>query len=350
MGLSVDIEKRIGSFRLRVRFETEGGVLGLLGASGCGKSMTLRCIAGIERPDRGRIVLNGRVLFDSKAHVDLPPQARRTGYLFQNYALFPNLTVRQNVEAALHRLPRRERSGACDDLLRRMRLDALAHRRPETLSGGEQQRTALARILASAPDVLLLDEPFSALDEHLKWQVELELMQALQGFSGEVIFVSHSRVEISRLCQAVCVLDEGCSAPVQTVEELLRAPGTIGAARVSGCENLSPLERRGAHLAFCPAWGASLRTAADLPADADWVGVRAHGLRPVDGMGENVLPCRPERVIDDVFREIWMLRPDGGTELLRMELPKGSISHPGNRVWVQIPPEEVMPLRNHREW
>ena len=128
----------MGDFSLNVQFETDGEILALLGASGCGKSMTLKCIAGIERPDSGRIVLNDRVLFDSEKHIDLTTQKRRVGYLFQQYALFPNMTVEQNIAAALHRLPRRERKAAVQEKLKAFALEGLEKHRPHQLSGGQQ--------------------------------------------------------------------------------------------------------------------------------------------------------------------------------------------------------------------
>ena len=196
MSISVDIEKKLGSFHLRVAFEAENETMALLGASGCGKSMTLRCIAGIVRPDRGRIVLNGRTLFDSEQHIDLPPQQRGVGYLFQQYALFPHMTVEKNVCAGTREGTRAERKAAAQRILRTLGLEELAQRLPANLSGGQQQRVALARILVGKPEILLLDEPFSALDEHIKWKIELELADTLRSFPGGVLFVSHSRDEI----------------------------------------------------------------------------------------------------------------------------------------------------------
>ena len=154
MSLCVDIEKKLGAFRLRAQFEAQDGTTALLGASGCGKSVTLKCIAGIMTPDRGRIVLGGRVLFDSEKKIDLPPQQRGAGLLFQNYALFPNMTVEQNILCGLKaEKDRAARQARCAELLRAMRLEPLAKRYPAQLSGGQQQRTALARILAAAhPD------------------------------------------------------------------------------------------------------------------------------------------------------------------------------------------------------
>ena len=172
MSLSVHIEKKLGAFTLSVRFETRGGVLGILGASGSGKSKTLQCIAGIERPDAGRIVLNGRVLFDSRSRTDMRVQDRHVGYLFQNYALFPHMTVEENIYSGIRYLKdKRERQRRVDDMIGRMHLTGLSDRKPGQLSGGQQQRTALARCLINEPDILLLDEPFSALDTWLREQL-----------------------------------------------------------------------------------------------------------------------------------------------------------------------------------
>ena len=211
MSLFVDITKRLGDFVLDVSFNADdpSETLAILGASGCGKSMTLKCIAGIERPDRGRIVLNDRVLFDSEVRVDVPVQDRRVGYLFQNYALFPTMTVLDNVMAGVRGGSRNERRERALGQIRAFRLEGLEGLRPAELSGGQQQRCALARIMANDPELLLLDEPFSALDGYLRWQLELELGDTLRAFPGGVVFVTHSRDEVYRMSQRVCVLDHG---------------------------------------------------------------------------------------------------------------------------------------------
>ena len=182
MALSVEIRKKLGNFQLDVQFESSRSPLALLGASGCGKSVTLRCIAGILTPDEGRIVLDGVTLFDSATGINLPPQKRQVGYLFQQYALFPHMTVRRNIAAAVRESSRR--AEITSDLLRRFRLEDAAEQKPAQLSGGQQQRCALARILASDPKLILLDEPFSALDGYLKTQLELELTDMLADFPG----------------------------------------------------------------------------------------------------------------------------------------------------------------------
>lgn len=214
MSLSVDIRKRLGNFQLDVSFVAEdpSETFALLGASGCGKSVALKCIAGIETPDEGRIELNGRVLFDSDSRVNVPVQGRRVGYLFQNYALFPMMTVEQNVLASVRSGSREERLERARAQMRAFRLGGLEHQRPAQLSGGQQQRCALARIMANEPELLLLDEPFSALDGYLRWQLELELADTLRAFPGGAVFVTHNRDEVYRMCDRVCVLTAGKSA------------------------------------------------------------------------------------------------------------------------------------------
>ena len=176
MSLKVNIRKRLGNFNLDVAFETERGVFAILGASGCGKSMTLKCIAGIETPDEGRIELNGRVLYDSAKKINLTPQKRRVGYMFQDYALFPNMTVEQNIKAGMGKHPEEEKVRS---YINRFRLEGMEKHYPAQLSGGQKQRVAMARMIASEPDILLLDEPFSALDSYLKWELEQEMRDML---------------------------------------------------------------------------------------------------------------------------------------------------------------------------
>ena len=166
MSLYVDIEKRLGAFRLQSKFEVADETLALLGASGCGKSMTLKCIAGIETPDEGQITLNGKALYHSARGICLSPRERGIGYLFQSYALFPNMTARENIEIAA-KGNRARRKAAAEEKIAALYLEGLGDKYPRQLSGGQQQRVALARIFASEPDILLLDEPFAALDSYL---------------------------------------------------------------------------------------------------------------------------------------------------------------------------------------
>ena len=348
MRLSVDIHKDFGPFRLDAAFTTDSGaVTGLLGASGCGKSVTLRCIAGIETPDEGHIELDGEVLFDSAARINLSPQRRRVGYLFQNYALFPNMTVEQNIAAG-----GRDRAGRKETAARLMRafyLEGNEHKYPRQLSGGQQQRVALARILANEPRALLLDEPFSALDSYLKWQVEGELADLLEGFAGPVLFVTHSRDEVRRICHQVCVLDRGRSQAVLPVDELFRAPRTLSACLLSGCKNVSRARPAEDGKIEALDWGVILDPGRPLPEGITHVGIRAHFVRPADGPGPNRLPCIPGRAVEEMFSTAVALSTPGGDKgfsRLRLELSREEWAALKGReqLWVELPPESLLLL------
>ena len=348
MELIVDIKKHLGDFTLESRFSAGEGVTGLLGASGCGKSLTLKCIAGVERPDEGHIELDGRVLFDSAKGVDLPPQKRQVGYLFQNYALFPNMTVEQNIAAgAADRKNRREEAR---HLAETFGLTPCLERYPRQISGGQQQRTALARILASRPRALLLDEPFSALDSYLKWQIEMDLMSRLDRFGGPVLLVTHSRDEVFRQCCRVCVMERGRSQPMQSAEQLLRAPQTLSAARLSGCENLTPVRLGEDGSLLVTDWGLALRQTGPLPEKTAYLGVRAGQLRLADGPGEDCFLCRVLRRVAGQKADILLLRPTGAAAdavSLRMEVPTGTERgvEAGTEVWACLPAQCRLFLR-----
>lgn len=192
MSLEVNITKKLNGFTLHANFAARSTATAILGASGCGKSMTLRCIAGIVKPDAGRIVLDGRVLFDSAQHIDLPPQQRGVGLLFQNYALFPNMTVEQNVLCGLKaEKDKAARKARCAEMLQAMRLESLAKRYPAQLSGGQQQRVAIARSLINNPSILLADEPTGNLDSTTSKEV-LHMFKDLNRQQGiTVILVTH---------------------------------------------------------------------------------------------------------------------------------------------------------------
>ncbi len=235
MSLLVDIKKDYGDFTLNVKFKSEDGITGFLGASGCGKSQTLKCIAGIETPDEGRIVLNGVTLFDREAGINLPPQKRRVGYLFQNYGLFPNMTLRKNILCGLQwEKDKAVREKIADEMIDKLQLRGLENHRPGELSGGQQQRTALARILVNKPDIILLDEPFSALDAYLRDQLEVEMRQILKQYDRPVILVSHDRDEIYRLCDQVAIMHEGSLQQMGAVTEVFAHPKTKQAAVLTG--------------------------------------------------------------------------------------------------------------------
>ena len=281
MSLSVDIRKRLGGFTLDVAFTAENGITSLLGASGCGKSMTLKCIAGIEKPDEGRIELDGRVLFDSERRINLPPQARRVGYLFQNYALFPNMTVRQNILCGLSReRDRAAKERRLREMLDMMRLEGLEERKPSQLSGGQQQRVALARILVSDPQILLLDEPFSALDGHLRDSLKIEMRDRLERFGREVLMVTHDRSEAYNMSRMIAVMDAGRLLALKPTKALFADPGSVQAAILTGCKNIAAARRVDEYTVEIPDWGIRLRSKQRVGDGLCAVGVRAHYFSP----------------------------------------------------------------------
>ena len=206
--LEVQIYKKLAEFDLDVSFQVNDNILGLMGASGSGKSMTLKCIAGIETPDQGRIVLNDRVLFDSEKKINVPIQKRNVGYMFQSYALFPNMNVYENISVGLRARIVKDVDIVAQKVMKQFQISELASRYSKQLSGGQRQRVALARLMAYEPDVLLLDEPFSALDEDLKEDLLRELKSELQ-ISKPVIFVSHNKEEVNELCDFKYKIKQG---------------------------------------------------------------------------------------------------------------------------------------------
>ena len=206
--LEVQIYKKLAEFDLDISFQVDDNILGLMGASGSGKSMTLKCIAGIETPDQGRIVLNGRVLFDSEKKINVLIQKRNVGYMFQSYALFTNMNVYENISVGLRARKVKDVDIVVQKVMQQFRIFELASRYPKQLSGGQRQRVALARLIAYEPDVLLLDEPFSALDEDLKKDLLQELKSELQ-ISKPVIFVSQDKEEVNYLCDLKYKIKQG---------------------------------------------------------------------------------------------------------------------------------------------
>ena len=248
--------------------------------------MTLKCIAGIEKPDRGKIVQDDRVLFDSRRRINIKPQKRKVGYMFQNYALFPTMTVAQNVASGLGG-PHAETTGRVEEMLSKFKLAGLSERYPDELSGGQQQRTAMARIMAYEPDMILLDEPFSALDVFLKDQMERELEEMLDDYAGMMIMVSHSRDEIFRFCDDVLVLKDGAVSIHKAAADLFDDPVTKEASILTGCKNYSAIQVLDEHTFRCTDWGgAAMHVSRRIPPYADCIGYRAHHFEPVWGERE----------------------------------------------------------------
>jgi ABC-type sulfate/molybdate transport systems ATPase subunit len=313
MSLEVAIEKQVSGFQLAVEFTADGAPVGLLGPSGSGKSMTLRAIAGLETPDRGRIVLHGRVLFDSARRINVPARARRVGLLFQHYALFPHLTVAANVAFGLRRLPGPERARRVGQQLAATHLEELTDRYPASLSGGEQQRVALARALAVEPAALLLDEPFSALDTHLRSALERQLRETLGAYRGSTLFVSHNLEEAYRVCEELVVLTRGGVAARGPKEEIFRHPPTLEVARLTGCKNFSRALRTADRIVEALDWGCALRVTQEFAKPPGHVAIRAHHIRvraasTIAQGQENVFPCWFAAITETPFRVTLDLR------------------------------------------
>ncbi len=291
-GLEIQVEKALEHFDLRIQFCTGRGAVGLLGASGAGKTMTLRMIAGIVAPDRGRIVLNGRVLFDSATCRNLTAARRRIGVVFQDYALFPRMTVAENVGFGLSAVPETERRVRVQRQLERMHIAELADRFPAEISGGQRQRVAIARCMAIEPDALLFDEPFAALDPHLRRQMEEELRETLADYNGAVIFVTHDMEEAFRFCSDLLVLDSGRVIASGPKHQLFERPQTVAAARLTGCKNIASAQPIAEDRIAVDAWNCDLRAAGPVPNALTHVGFRSHQIAfHVGERHQNTFPC-----------------------------------------------------------
>ena len=318
MALYVDIEKKCGDFLLKVKFTAEKEVLGLLGASGCGKSMTLKCIAGIEKPDKGVIRLDDKVFFDSEHRINLPVQKRKVGYLFQDYALFPNMTVLQNIMCGA-----KDRKKA-EEYAIRFSLEGKENLYPSQLSGGQKQRAAMARMLSGEPKILMLDEPFSALDNYLKMQLERELMK---------------------------VMEDGQILDVQPKEELFKSPASLAATLLTGCKNVSELETAPDGGLVAKDWGIRLSAKAE-PGKYKYAAFRAHYFQVVPEMEEtNVLECRILRVIEDTFSTVILFcngerSGEKPREVLTYELPeeKWQELKQQEKLYLKMPAEQIILL------
>jgi molybdate ABC transporter permease protein len=332
--LAIDIRKRFPEFQLDAKFVNHRKTIGLLGASGSGKSMTLRAIAGLERPDDGSIVLNGRVLFDSARRIDLPPAARRVGVVFQDHALFPHLTVRQNIAFG-------NPSGVLE-WARIARIEDLLDRYPDELSGGQQQRVALARALAMRPDALLLDEPFSALDPHLRRRLEEDLRALLSSYTGAVVLVTHDRNEAFRMCDQLAILSNGRIDAAGPRHDLFARPRTLAAARVTGCKNFARMRPCDPHHIRVDEWGAILCVDEQVRG-ATFVGIRAHHIQLLEvPVGVNTVECEVTGVVESPFEVTVYLNVNGAT--VEAEMPRAGLPTTG-RVWARLDPARLLLLR-----
>lgn len=330
-------------FTLDVKFEAEPGVTVLYGPSGAGKTLTLDAIAGFLQPDAGRVLLGERILFDSGAGVHLRPQERRCGYVFQNYALFPHMTVRQNLAFAAYELPRLERHRRIAELLDRFRLNDLAGRYPRELSGGQKQRASIARALIAEPSALLLDEPARGLDAQLRADLFGVVRELRKSLRIPILLVTHDLEECFALADKVLIYEGGRIAHRGAPLKLLGNPGTAEVARLLGDFNIYEAEvlaldpgRQTSRIRLlgCEMTGPHLR--ACFRGDRVTLCARPEELKLVTKPGDNRIRVdlvrateRPQSIradfgdqlIVDVPREVWSGRPDA----LWVEIPATSL-------------------------
>ena len=304
MSLIVDIKKRLSNFCLDLQFEASGGgVFAILGASGSGKSMALKCIAGIENPDSGYIELDGKVFYDSKRHINIKPQKRNVGFLFQNYALFPNMTVEENIKTGI-----RNKDINIKDIMKKFFIYDIRNKKPKEISGGEQQRTALARIFVSSPNILLLDEPLSALDYHIKLELEKFILSSIKEFNGTTLFVSHNREEVYKMADNIGILNKGKFEVIDSKHNIFKSPKTYFSALLVGCENFSRVRLLDGKKIECVDWNIIINSNNNI----NYVGVRANSFFENNNLNDSTninIKCRIKKIVEEIFSYVITVTP-----------------------------------------
>lgn len=339
-------KKLKGNFALNVDFEAPRGVTVLYGPSGAGKTLTLDCIAGFATPDRGRITLDGRLLFDAEAHVHIPPRDRSCGYVFQNYALFPHMTVRSNLAFAASKLPRLERHRSIAELLDRFRIAEFGERYPRELSGGQKQRASIARALINGPKAMLLDEPGRGLDASLRADLYSVILDLRQTLAAPILLVTHDADECIALANQILIYDAGGIVYRGSAADLLRNPGSAKVASLLGGFDifeaevlaLDPVKQtsrvrllgeeiHGPHLRGC------------FLGDRITLCARPEELRIASKPGENRIRAEVKH-----FQErSQSIRVDFGGNLV-VDVSRDEWNERGEALWVEIPPSCLRPL------
>ena len=292
MSIKAEIRKKLAGFTLDISLESQEGVIGLLGPSGCGKTMTIRCIAGIEQPDEGFIEINGRVVFDSKRKINIPARNRRTGIMFQNYALFPHMSVKRNLETGILKEAKTAREERIYKVCEMLQITEHLKKYPRELSGGQQQRVALGRILVMEPEIIMLDEPFSALDRSMRINLEDKICEVLKEFEKSVIYISHDPDEIYGYCDSVALFENGRIGAFGPKRAIFENPVWVGGGRLVGIRNIFEIEASGAER-YISGCGVKLEGAGEGYA---FVGVPSGAAcisRGGDGVEASVLKVRP---------------------------------------------------------
>ena len=310
--LELNVKKKLNNFTLEINCSLDSNRIGILGGSGAGKSMILKMIAGIEKPDSGYIKLDGKLLFDSQKKIDIKPQDRHIGYCFQNYALFPHLSVYENIIIGLDN----KSKSLADDFLEKFGLTQIKDAKPNRISGGQAARVAMARILIRKPKVLLFDEAFSALDIYLRDHIQEEIASILDDFDGSAVFVSHSRDEIYRLCESMIVIDSGKITNLGNTKEIFKNPKTKNAAILTGCKNISDIRYIDDNTLEALDWGVKLNFSRKLTKGISAIGIRAHDFHPVWGKSEgNIFEFRLKSKAKLPFEDNYYIKTCGGQDI-----------------------------------
>jgi molybdate transport system ATP-binding protein len=302
MSLYIDIEKKLNNYSLKVNINQNNKVTGLLGESGCGKSMTLKLIAGLETPDNGKIIVNNKVFYDSSKNINLKPQDRNIGFVFQNYALFPHMTVVENIKLGLNNIDKFNKDLICNEYIKKLNLESIKNLYPKQLSGGQQQRVALARAFAKNPDILLLDEPFSALDYHLRDAMEENLKDVLKNYKGSVVFVTHNINEAYRVCDDIVVYDSGLAINKRNKDELFKQPKSLKEAKLTGFKNISKCEYINSETIYAIDWDIHINISnMNLNKDLNYVCIRENDIKISNNRRTDVFNMEFIDIIENPF-------------------------------------------------
>jgi molybdate transport system ATP-binding protein len=351
MAIEYNIRNKFKDFEMNIAFDKDSKRMGILGASGSGKSMALKYLAGIVTPHSGRIVLNHRVLFDSKKNINVLPRNRKVGYLFQNYALFPHLTVEQNIAIGIAN--RNQKRDIVANQMEQFHLSGLEKRYPSQISGGQQQRVALARIMANEPEAILLDEPFSALDSYLKDTLYEQLQELLKNYAGDVVIVSHNLDEIYQFCEKLVVIENGVSIMSEDTQTVFLQPRRLETAKLTGCKNISPIKRVDSHRLEALSWGVHLDTNQTISDDITHVGIRALHLMPAyEKKSINCMAVQLKAVTESLFQKRFTMCPVQDEKVveesqIRWYVCKEEFHHKHKEQippFIYLPPERLMLL------
>ncbi len=358
--LEVSIKRKLPGFVLDVKFTVNQEIMAILGPSGSGKTMTLQCIAGLTQPDEGFIKLNDKILFDSTQNINLSPQRRKVGLVFQNYALFPHLTVSQNIAYGIQDRTLIEKKERVTQLLGKMHIGELGQRFPKQLSSGQQQRVALARALAPEPDILLLDEPFSALDSQVQERLAIELLSLQSFYKGNILLVTHNLAEGYKMASRIAVYYSGQVIQCDSKQKVIISPANHTVARLTGVRNLfkgSVIEIQGENaFVLIPEFQEKVRielkgTAKPVLNQSINLGIRPEYVHLSDNPVENTLKCVVDRMIEGIASIDCFFYIQGKTDsrhLIEATLSKadaGRIST-GQECFLHLHPEHLNILKD----